>query len=246
MAEHRAEDPARRPGPGRRGERANPNPGPAPVPGPLPVQVQTTALPTGRKPTPPMPWTRKVTKAFRSKQGRWALMALASAAVIVIGLLGAGFLSSPAPALKTPPLAGDAGASTAPTSVSPSATPKTKGKNSLNGDPVRTLRNRFPDNPLNHLRGPGLHHVTVSAHAAGRMTVVGYLVPTGLGATYGSVKDRSSWTLTQQAIGPGYLAAIFVQTGKTGVPITCQIVIDGKVTSTETTSGAYGRALCLG
>jgi hypothetical protein len=174
-------------------------------------------------------------------------MALASAAVIVIGLLGSGFLTSPTPAVPVPPIAGDVGISVAPVSVSPAKVSKTKGADAgIIADPVKALRNNFPDNPLNHLHGPGLHHVTVSAHAAGPMAVVGYLVPTGLGAAYGAVKNRTTWSLTQQALGRGYLAAIFVQTGKSGVPITCQIVVDGKVTNTETTSGQYGRAICLG
>jgi hypothetical protein len=174
-------------------------------------------------------------------------MALACAAVILIGLIGSGFLTSPTPSVSVPPIAGDAGVSVAPVSVSPAKVAKARGaKAGLTADPVKALRSKFPDNPLNHLRGPGLHHVTVSAHAAGPMAVVGYLVPTGLGATYGAVKNRSTWSLTEQALGRGYLAAIFVQSGKSGVAITCQVVVDGKVTNTETTSGSYGRAICLG
>jgi hypothetical protein len=30
------------------------------------------------------------------------------------------------------------------------------------------------------------------------------------------------------------------------VPVTCTISVDGKATNSETTSGSYGRAVCLG
>jgi hypothetical protein len=190
-------------------------------------------------------------RSLRTRQGKWVLILLACAAVILVGLLGGGFLSSPAasPSVSPPAAAGTGLNPTphpSPTASSGKASPKATATG-LVTDPVATLRAQFPDNPLNHLRGAGLHDLVLSASSPEPIAVIGYLVPTGLGAPYGSVKTHSThWSNRQQAIGKGYLAAIFVQTGRSGAPITCTISVDGKVTNTETTSGAYGRAVCLG
>ena len=225
-----------------------------PVPRPLsePVEVLTTPAPRepgGRKRVKQVPhrWRRRMSRMAKSKRGRWTLIGLACLVVLMIGLLAQGFLSSPAPAVSMPG-AGDQGAALTP-SASPSSSPAKhggKGDNHLVTNPVQRLRNAFPDNPLNHLKAGQLHEVTVAASAPGRMAVVGYLVPTGLGSTYGSVNGRSHWSITEQALGGGYLAAIYLQTDKSGTPITCTVTVDGAVTSSQTTSGSYGRALCLG
>jgi hypothetical protein len=195
---------------------------------------------------------RRLKRWLRTSRGRWTLVALACAAVILIGLLASGFLSasSKSPSVA-PPQAGASGpTTTAAASPSPSkakaSSTRTKAATGLESDPVGALREQFPDNPLNHLRGPGLHHVVLDVQSARSIAVLGYLVPTGLGAPYGTVKHQTHWTNQQQAIGPGYLAAIFVQTDSSGTPITCSVTVDGKRTNTETTSGAYGRAVCLG
>jgi hypothetical protein len=193
---------------------------------------------------------RRLNRWLRTSRGRWALVALACAAVILIGLLASGFLSasSKSPSVA-PPEAGASGpTTTAPASPSPSkaSSKRTSAPSGLVTDPVAALREQFPDNPLNHLRGPGLHHVVLNVSSGRPIAVLGYLVPTGLGAPYGTVKHQTHWTNQQQAIGPGYLAAIFVQTDSSGTPITCSVTVDGKRTNTETTSGAYGRAVCLG
>lgn len=232
--------------------RTRPVPGPLPPPIELPVITRPPETGGQRLLRRPRRWARRTTRALRTRQGKWVLVALACAAVVLVGLLGQGFLSSPgpSPSVSAPAAAGGAGLSTAP--ASPAASPSRKAKptataTGLTSDPLKTLRAQFPDNPLNHLRGPGLHDVVISATSAADIAVVGYLVPTGLGAPYGTAKPHShTWSNAQQAIGRGYLAAVFVQTGRSGTPITCRIVVDGKVTNTETTSGAYGRAVCLG
>jgi hypothetical protein len=179
-------------------------------------------------------------------------MALACAAVVLVGLLGQGFLSAPAPAPSVPPLAAgsepvSAALPSASTSAAKHAPKSPASATGLVSDPVKALQASLPDNPLNHLRGAGLHDVVVSASSSENIAVVGYLVPTGLGAPYGSARPHSHhWSVSQQALGTGYLAAIFVQTGRSGAAITCRITVDGKVTNVETTSGAYGRAVCLG
>jgi hypothetical protein len=170
-------------------------------------------------------WRRTLSRFARTKRGRWILIASACTAVLLVALLAQGFLTSPAPSVGPPGAAGgDQSLSSLP-APSPS---KVKAKAATANDPrlvrnpLAQLRGRFPDNPL-------------------------YLVPTGLGSAYGSVGGHPrSWSISEQALGSGYLAAIFIQTGKSGTPITCRITVDGKVTSTETTSGGYGRALCLG
>jgi hypothetical protein len=198
----------------------------------------------------PQRWRRRVSQFVRSRRGRWVLVALACLVVLVVGLLAQGFFNSPAPAVSVPNAAGGAGLGTSPpASPSPSKTSTKAGQggNQLVSNPVARLRQLMPDNPLNHLQTGQLHQVVISASAPGRMAVVGFLVPTGMGETYGSRNGANhSFRLSQQALGGGYLAAIYLQTGKSGTPITCTITVDGKVTSSQTTSGSYGRALCLG
>jgi hypothetical protein len=196
-------------------------------------------------------WTRRIRRGLRSKRGKWVLVALACIAVLVIGLLAQGFLGSPAPAVHLPQAAGGGSLSTPPPDPSPSHSKGAHGHKHSNGqvvtDPVQHLRNVLPDNPLNHLQGGKLHEVTITATSAGPMPVIGYLVPTGMGSAYGSVGGhRSPWSLHEQALGSGYLAALFIQAGRDGQPVTCTITVDGKVTSRESTSGGYGRAVCLG
>ena len=183
----------------------------------------------------------------RSKRGRWTLVGVVCAVALILGMLAEGFFSSPAPAISAPD--GLAVSSTPPASPLASKPPKkhgADGRNRLVSNPVQQLRKVLPDNPLNHLKTGEIHEVTIRAYSSGPMAVVGYLVPTGLGSTYGSVHGRKSWSTTEQALGGGYLAAMYLQTDKSGRPITCTITVDGKVTSTQTTSGSYGRALCLG
>jgi hypothetical protein len=197
-------------------------------------------------------WRQRFARFLRSSKGRWTLVALACLAVLLVGLLAQGFFSSPAPSVALPQANGDSsGAGIGALTPSPSPSKGKPGKNGdgpLVNDPVGQLRNVLPDNPLNHLVTGQLHDVTVAATSSDpTIPVLGYLVPTGLGAAYGSLNGhRSGWSLHQQALGKGYLAAIFIQAGKTGAPVTCTVTVDGRVTSSQTTSGPYGRAVCLG
>lgn len=190
---------------------------------------------------------RKVTRALRSRRGKQVLAVLACVAVILGGLLIEGFLSSPAPSVAAPVDQSVTSASAQPgASKAPHKKAATKAS-SIETDPVGVLRSAFPYNPLNHLRAHGVHDVVVSATSAGPIAVLGYLVPTGLGKSYGGVDNHPRhWSMSERAVGSGYLAAIFLQAGKSGAPVTCTITIDGKVTDRQTTSGSYGRAVCLG
>lgn len=225
-----------------------------PVPRALPATAdRPRPNPSGEPPKrkrlrrPRRHWRRAVVGFVRSKRGRWTLVAVVCAAALILGMLAEGFFSSPAPAISAPD--GLSSSSTPPASPLASKSPKKQGadgKDRLVTNPVQQLRRVLPDNPLNHLKTGEIHEVTISAHSSGPMAVVGYLVPTGLGSTYGSIHGRNSWSTTEQALGGGYLAAMYLQTDKSGRPITCTVTVDGKVTSTQTTSGSYGRALCLG
>jgi hypothetical protein len=194
---------------------------------------------------------RRFKQILRSKRGRWTLVGLACALVLLVGLLAAGFFSSPAPSVNMPGSAGgvDLNLTPSPLPSSSAATHHKPGskQNGLVQDPVNALRQALPDNPLNHLNRGLIHNVTISASAPGHMAVLGYLVPTGLGSAYGAVHtNHNSWTMSEQALGRGYLAAVFIQTDRSGIPITCTVTVDGKVTSRETASSPYGRAVCIG
>jgi hypothetical protein len=183
------------------------------------------------------------------------LIAMAGVVVLLIGLIAQGAFSSSGSTSSTPEGAGASADVIAANNLPTAPRSKPGASSSKSGaagtglvkDPVKALRDAFPDNPLNHLDRHGLHEVTISATSAGNMPVLGYLVPTGLGSAYGSVHThRGHWSLHEQALGKGYLAALFIQADKLGLPVTCTVKIDGKVTSSETTSGSYGRAVCLG
>jgi hypothetical protein len=196
-------------------------------------------------------WKRRIMRTVRSKRGRWVLIGLACIGVLIVGLLAQGFFSSPAPALHLPPGAAGGYSTPAPDPLTSSVPAKHhkgggSGKN-LVSNPVQRLHSVLPDNPLNHLRGGQLHEVTISVSTPGHIEVLGYLVPTGMGSSYGEVHTaRHTWSMREQAVGSGYLAAMFVQSDKLGSPLTCTVTVDGKVTNSETTSGSYGRAVCLG
>jgi hypothetical protein len=225
-----------------------------PMPG-RPVPFELDDIPPARtaarhrRPRSPH-WWMAVSRTMRSRRGRWVLIGLACLAVVLIGLLGAGFLNSSAPSVGSPNDALHSGAARPAGAPHPSKAAKkasARGDGSLVSDPVGVLRASMPFNPLNNLHGPGIHNVEVSASSPGRIAVLGYLVPTGMGSTYGVVKHHPhSWSVSERALGRGYLAAIFIQTDRSGAPVTCTVTVDGKATDRETASGAYGRTVCLG
>lgn len=94
---------------------------------------------------------------------------------------------------------------------------------------------------------PAEHHIVLAAssrHAIGR---VGYLAPTSPDHPSGDVKHVGrAWTVRTTVTGSPYYALVFVQAGADGTPITCSITLDGKLLSRKSTSGAYGRQVCVG
>lgn len=88
--------------------------------------------------------------------------------------------------------------------------------------------------------------VTMTVTSSEPIFQLGYLVPTSLDSPYGRAgQGASSWTLTVRATGRGPLAAIFIQAGRSGAPVTCTISIDGQVGNTETTTQPWQRQLCV-
>src|SRR4051794_8736094 len=195
----------------------------------------------GRRPGPPRRPLAALSRFRHTRRGKWVLIGLACLATLMVGLLAAGFTSSPAKRVTALPAAtGGLGAVPADPDVSARARTSTLRRHASATDPMQILKNKFPDNPLNHLRANGLHRVEISVRSSEPVALVGYLVPTGLGSSYGTVKPKARrWAMREQALGPGYLAAVFVQSGKSGAPVTCSVSVDGKATNSETTNGSY-------
>lgn len=236
------------PRPLRQGERA-PIPRAVDRPAPAPIDVELDETRRRRSKQNRGGHRRSLREWFASKAGRRVLIALVCLGVLLAGLLWQGFLNSPAPDVAPPAAAQVAPSDTLPTpSPSPSSRRTTKGDAATTDQGVmRTLRSKFPYNPLNHLSGDGIHTVVVEVTSATPTPILGWLVPTGLSDSYGSKRNYvGPFSLSQRALGGGYLAAVFIQAGKLGVPVTCRVIVDGRVTSEETTSGAYGRNVCLG
>lgn len=108
----------------------------------------------------------------------------------------------------------------------------------------------FPSSLVNQLgrvnRAGPPHDVKLVVNSSGSVARIGYLVPTADSSPYANIGGPPSpWSLALTAHGNGYLAAIFVQAGGTGAPVTCRIMIDGVTKSVRTTQGAYGRQMCL-
>jgi hypothetical protein len=91
------------------------------------------------------------------------------------------------------------------------------------------------------------HALLLRVTAAGPVGKLGYLAPTSPDASYGIVTPTgANWSLRTTVLGRPHYAAIFVQSGASGTAITCTVSVDGVVTDTKTTSGAYGRTVCVG
>ncbi len=89
--------------------------------------------------------------------------------------------------------------------------------------------------------------ITLSMTSAAPIAYVGYIVPTSLDHSTGTVKDPgTSWSLTTIGYGPPDYAQLFSIAGPTGIPVTCTITVNGKVTERRTTTGPYDQMFCQG
>jgi hypothetical protein len=89
--------------------------------------------------------------------------------------------------------------------------------------------------------------IVLSMTSAAPIAYVGYIVPTSLDNSTGTVTSPgTSWSLTTIGYGPPDYAQLFSLAGPAGVPVTCTITVNGKVTETRTTSGPYDQLFCQG
>jgi hypothetical protein len=147
------------------------------------------------------------------------------------------------------PAAGAAEPSTSAAPFDPSSVTGSSAKNFFPKRGATLPRTTLsPAGPKGFTIGHAAQHTLVlTVTSAGPIPRVGYIVPTSSKSSYGDVKNAGRhWSLTTTVVGRPYYAALFVQAGATGTPITCRVSVDGATTDTKTTSGAYGRVVCLG
>lgn len=91
------------------------------------------------------------------------------------------------------------------------------------------------------------HAITLRVTSEAPIGTVGYVMPTSLRNSSGTVKNvGTSWSLNSTVYGSPDYAQIYVQAGARGFPITCTILVDGKVTERRSTEGPYGQMVCQG
>jgi hypothetical protein len=182
----------------------------------------------------------------------------AAAAAVVVGLLVMGF------ALSTLLFGGsdDASAADQPVALPSVDTPAYVAPDDLGGvDPAASPAGgltglaTFPGAGVNleGLGGKGgikslqKMKITMTMTSASPIAYVGYIVPTSLDHATGTVRNPgTSWSLTTIGYGPPDYAQLFSLAGPTGVPVTCTITVNGKVTEQRTTSGPYDQLFCQG
>ncbi len=76
---------------------------------------------------------------------------------------------------------------------------------------------------------------------------VGYVVPTSLNDSSGADKNPgTNWSRRMIGYGKPDYAQLFSISGPAGIPITCTITVNGKVTEKRTTTGPYDQMFCQG
>jgi len=91
------------------------------------------------------------------------------------------------------------------------------------------------------------HSITMRITSEAPIGTVGYVVPTSLRNSSGVVKNvQRSWSLSTTVYGSPDYAQLFMQAGARGFPITCTIIVDGRVTERRSTEGPYGQMICQG
>lgn len=91
------------------------------------------------------------------------------------------------------------------------------------------------------------HSLTMRITSEAPIGTIGYVVPTSLRHSSGVVKNvQRSWSLTTTVYGDPDYAQLFMQAGARGFPITCTIIVDGRVTERRSTEGPYGQMICQG
>ena len=182
---------------------------------------------------------------IRRNAKRGGLVAAALVLIVLIAL----FVKAYQDASPSSPNAGAGGSgSPSPGTASPSASGQPGKPATLLGLPAT-----LPPYTL-HPGEPGgfvfadipKHTLVLTVTSAGPIGKLGYIAPTSQDHAYGTATAGTSWVLQTYVTGKPYYAAIFIQAGRAGVPIRCTISIDGHVDSSATTSGPYGRQVCVG
>ena len=181
---------------------------------------------------------------IRRNAKRGGLVAAALVLIILIAL----FVKAYQDASPSSPDAGSGSGSPSPGTSSPSASGHPSGRATLLGLPAT-----LPPYTL-HPGEPGgfvfadipKHTLVLTVTSAGPIGKLGYIAPTSLDHAYGTAIAGTSWVLQTYVTGKPYYAAIFIQAGRGGVPIRCTISVDGRVDSSASTSGPYGRQVCVG
>lgn len=94
---------------------------------------------------------------------------------------------------------------------------------------------------------PSRHTIVLRVESAGTIMRLGYLVPTSQDHPSGDLRNVDApWSLTTTAYGKPAYAEIFLQTDRSGTPITCTVTVDGKAVSTRTAKGIYAQTVCIG
>ena len=94
--------------------------------------------------------------------------------------------------------------------------------------------------------GAPAHKVTISVTSEAPAGTVGYVIPTSVDDYAGKVTAGTTWSLTTTAYGRPDYARVFIQAGARGYPVTCTVIVDGKVTDRRSTAGPWGQSMCQG
>jgi hypothetical protein len=185
---------------------------------------------------------------------RWVRVATAAGAALVV-LVGFWLFVRPDPKASAEAHSGGDTGPLAPFSTSPQphgARRAATGKVLPPGLTGPGRSNNF-NGSLAGFAGSGLywslpkHHIVLSVTSPGQIGTVGYLIPTSLDKADGVAKHvGTSWGLQTIVYGRPDYARIFLQAGASGVPISCTISVDGRVTEHRATSGPYGQLMCQG
>lgn len=91
------------------------------------------------------------------------------------------------------------------------------------------------------------HEVTIRWRAPHPLGLIAYIVPTSANNSQGShVENSHTWSMSTVAFGKPDYAVAFVQARADGQPVTCEIIVDGRVTDRRSTVGPYGSVWCQG
>lgn len=194
-----------------------------------------------------------VTRHLTARRVRRAMLL---AAVVLLVVLIAVFVRAYRSAAP-PDAPGDALGAPATGAVLPSVTPGPVASSSSGGAGLGgglAIPRTLPPYTITPAENPGFvfapvrkYRLVMTVTSSQTLPRLGYLIPTSPDHAYGDipVPGGKRWTLHTTVTGRPHYAALFVQAGAAGTPITCTISLDGVAKDTETTSGPYGRQVCL-